>query len=69
MPTCTWPSWPAAPPAALALRPGRGAWVQVFAGGLTVNGTAMKAGDGAIIEGEPQVTLEGAGEALVFDLK
>ena len=56
-------------PAALALRPGRGAWVQVFAGGLTVNGTAMKAGDGAIIEGEPQVTLEGAGEALVFDLK
>ena len=51
------------------LRPGRGAWVQVFAGSLTINGTKMQAGDGAIIEDEAQVALSGSGEALVFDLK
>ncbi len=55
--------------AQLNLRPGRGAWVQVFAGSLVVNGTKMNAGDGAIIEDEAQVALAGSGEALVFDLK
>lgn len=55
--------------AQLDLRQGRGAWVQVFAGALTVNGVKMNAGDGAIVEGEAQVALSGTGEALVFDLK
>ncbi len=54
--------------AQLDLRPGRGAWVQVFAGSLSVNGVKMHAGDGAIIEDEAQVALLGTGEALVFDL-
>lgn len=55
--------------AELALRPGRGAWVQVAKGAMTVNGTTLQAGDGARIEGEATVTLQGAGgEALLFDL-
>ena len=55
----------------LALRAGRGAWVQVARGAVIVNGTRLEQGDGARIEGESGVTLEGAAansEALVFDL-
>lgn len=55
---------------ALPLRPGRGAWVQVLKGRLTVNGQELLAGDGAALEDETGVALaalEGS-EALVFDL-
>ncbi|MEO1498165.1 MAG: pirin family protein [Planctomycetota bacterium] len=50
---------------------GRGVWVQVLRGGLTVNGAASESGDGVAIEQEPAVELtatsDGA-EVLVFDL-
>lgn len=49
---------------------GRGVWVQVFAGGGTLNGTALAAGDAVAVENEAEVTLasEDGLEALVFDL-
>jgi redox-sensitive bicupin YhaK (pirin superfamily) len=50
-------------------RPGRAGWLQVARGNLTVNGVDLKAGDGAAIEGEPSVTIDGrAAELLLFDL-
>jgi redox-sensitive bicupin YhaK (pirin superfamily) len=52
--------------------PGRRAWVQVARGSVAVNGEPLSEGDGAAIEGEARVTVEGAGggesEVLVFDL-
>jgi redox-sensitive bicupin YhaK (pirin superfamily) len=58
--------------ARLPLAPGRHAWVQVARGELAVNGTPLRAGDGAALSGEPEVALAGRGagpaEALVFDL-
>jgi redox-sensitive bicupin YhaK (pirin superfamily) len=55
-----------------ALAPGRHAWVQVARGELTVNGRALRAGDGAALSGEDEIAVEGAGpsggEALVFEL-
>jgi redox-sensitive bicupin YhaK (pirin superfamily) len=57
---------------ALPLGRGRGAWVQVARGELLCCGHRLRAGDGAAIEREPEVVLEGASptpaEALVFDL-
>ena len=52
------------------LRPGRGAWVQVLRGGVTVNGRPLRAGDGAAIEDEPAVELTAGelAEVLLFDL-
>lgn len=53
-----------------ALEPGRGAWVQVARGGVRVNGRDLNEGDGAVIEDEPEVHLQGSGpaEVLLFDL-
>jgi hypothetical protein len=52
------------------LRPGRGAWLQVARGVVALNGTEMKDGDGAAIEGEPRLAIEAMTEAeiLLFDL-
>jgi quercetin 2,3-dioxygenase len=53
------------------LRAGRGAWVQVAAGAARVNGATLRAGDGAQIEGDAVVRIEGAAPAtmlLLFDL-
>jgi len=49
---------------------GRGAWVQVVAGQLDLNGTRMVAGDGTAVEGESSVGLFASEdcEALLFDL-
>ena len=55
-----------------ALAPGRSAWVQVARGEVSVNGTPLRAGDGAALTGEAAVELAGRGEGvadvLVFDL-
>ena len=53
-----------------ALATGRGAWVQVLRGEITLNGVQLAAGDGAAVEGEPELTLSAAAEAelLLFDL-
>ena len=43
-------------------------WLQVARGAVTLNGEELRAGDGAAIEKESQVTIAGDGEALLFDL-
>jgi quercetin 2,3-dioxygenase len=55
-----------------ALAPGRHAWIQVARGEISVNGQALRAGDGAAVSGEAELVLAGSGkdpaEALLFDL-
>ncbi len=53
-----------------ALAPGRHAWVQVARGGVTLDGVALEAGDGAAVSDADAVTLTAttAAEALLFDL-
>jgi redox-sensitive bicupin YhaK (pirin superfamily) len=55
---------------ALALRPGRHAWVHVARGAAGVDGTLLQEGDGAAVSGEETLALAGepAAEVLVFDL-
>jgi redox-sensitive bicupin YhaK (pirin superfamily) len=50
--------------------PGRYAWLQIVRGAVTLNGTALEAGDGAAASGEPrlEVTSDSASELLLFDL-
>ena len=52
------------------LRPGRNAWVQVVKGSLKLNGTELKAGDGAAVSGEERLSLQPdePSEVLLFDL-
>lgn len=50
---------------------GRGVWVQVAVGGVTVNGHSLAEGDGLAIEDERSLEIVGAAErseVLVFDL-
>src|SRR5436309_1390991 len=49
-------------------RTGRYGWLQVASGEMTVNGQALKAGDGAAIEEEKAIEVTGKGEVLLFDL-
>lgn len=55
---------------AITLAKGRHAWVQVAKGAVTVNGTALTAGDGAALSDEAQVEVVATkdAEVLVFDL-
>lgn len=53
------------------LAPGRGTWLQVARGAVTVNGTELAEGDGAFTDDEATLEIRGAGdgsEFLVFDL-
>jgi redox-sensitive bicupin YhaK (pirin superfamily) len=52
------------------LAAGRGAWLHVATGAVTVNGRPLSAGDAAAVEGEPRVEVVGTeeGEVLLFDL-
>jgi hypothetical protein len=54
----------------LRLRPGRHAWIHVAQGEVSVNGSALKAGDGAAVTGEEGLRLLGQqpAEVLIFDL-
>jgi redox-sensitive bicupin YhaK (pirin superfamily) len=56
--------------AALDLRPGRHAWVQMARGGATLNGETLGEGDGAALSDETRVELVATADAeiLVFDL-
>ena len=56
--------------AEFTLEPGRHAWVQVARGAGTLNGTALKAGDGAAVSNEGRLVLTATEpiEALLFDL-
>ncbi|NMF81915.1 pirin family protein [Nodosilinea sp. P-1105] len=54
-----------------AIAPGRGVWVQVVRGGITLNGHPLTAGDGAEITDVAGLTLVGTAteaEVLLFDL-
>lgn len=53
-----------------ALSAGRGAWIQVARGAVTLNGEALKAGDGAAVATQGVLRLEGIDDAevLVFDM-
>jgi len=48
----------------------RHAWVQVARGAMNLNGTELKAGDGAAVSDEPEVRVESRepSEVLLFDL-
>ncbi len=52
------------------LRPGRGAWLHVAEGGLSLNGVTLATGDGASTEAAGRLTLTAteSTEALLFDL-
>ena len=52
------------------LKPGRGAWLQVAEGELTLNGVELRTGDGASTEHPGKLTFTAArqAEALLFDL-
>ena len=49
---------------------GRGAWLQVARGSLTVNGIELAEGDGLAIEDEPSIVLSDGrqAEVLLFDM-
>ena len=53
------------------LRPGRGAWLHIADGSLTLNGLALATGDGASTEASGTLTLAATGptEAILFDLR
>ena len=56
---------------ALDLSPGRGAWVQIVQGSVTLDGVALESGDGAAITDAKRLELVGTAaesELLVFDL-
>jgi quercetin 2,3-dioxygenase len=52
------------------LRAGRGAWVQVARGAVTLNGLALQAGDGAAVTAAGPLRVDGDADAevLLFDL-
>jgi len=52
------------------LKLGRYAWVQVATGGVTLNGNALRAGDGAAVSDETKLTVKATepSELLLFDL-
>ncbi len=52
------------------LAPNRHAWIQIISGAVTVNGTELKAGDGAGISNETalNITASDTSEFLLFDL-
>ena len=57
--------------AELSLMPGRKAWAQIATGAANLNGVALEAGDGAAIDDETALRLEGAApnsQILLFDL-
>ncbi len=50
---------------------GRGVWVQVAVGGVTVNGQTLAEGDGLAVEDESSLEIVGGAErseVLLFDL-
>ncbi len=53
-----------------ALSPARGYWVQVMRGLIGLNGTEMREGDGAAVEGESELLIEADTDAdvLIIDL-
>ncbi|HEY6844080.1 MAG TPA: pirin family protein [Thermoanaerobaculia bacterium] len=55
-------------PIAYDVPAGRFGWLQLARGAATLNGHELRAGDGAAIEDERKLTIDGDGEFLLFDL-
>lgn len=57
--------------ATYSLAPGRGAYLQVATGRVTVNGQPLDAGDGAMIEDEAAIVVRGeaSSDVVLFDLR
>ncbi len=53
-----------------ALAAGRGAWLQVMRGAVTLNGHALETGDAASVEGDSELSITATqdAETLLFDL-
>jgi quercetin 2,3-dioxygenase len=53
-----------------SLEPGRHAWLQIARGAVRLNGTELKAGDGAAVSDETEIRVESRqpSEVLLFDL-
>ena len=56
--------------ASQSIAPGRHAWIQVARGAIKLNGTELKAGDGAAVSNESRIRVESRepSEVLLFDL-
>jgi hypothetical protein len=52
------------------LKPGRGAWIHVARGSVSLNGTKLQAGDGAALDTPGPLTLDQGqdAEVLLFDM-
>jgi len=50
------------------LAAGRKAYVQVLSGRMLLDGQPLEAGDGARIQDQGEIRIEGAAEVLLFDL-
>lgn len=52
------------------VRPGRGLWLQLMRGAVSLNGVPLATGDGAAVEGESRITVTATepAEFLLFDL-
>lgn len=50
------------------VRPGRHAWIQVAAGAVHAAGTSLEAGDGASTSDPGEISMDGQGEIVLFDL-
>jgi redox-sensitive bicupin YhaK (pirin superfamily) len=52
------------------LKPGRGAWIHVARGSVSLNGTKLQAGDGAALDTPGSLTLDQGQDAEVplFDM-
>ena len=53
-----------------SLDPGRGVWLQIIKGNLSINGSLLRAGDGAAIQDERHLALQAQenSELLLLDL-
>jgi redox-sensitive bicupin YhaK (pirin superfamily) len=57
-------------PVSHVLAPGRHGWLQVLQGEVQASGTALRAGDGAAVSEEPELSIQARGpaEVMLFDL-
>ncbi|HLX55191.1 MAG TPA: pirin family protein [Aquella sp.] len=50
------------------ISPNHNVWIQVVEGNLTINGNSVVSGDGVAIINESNLTINGSGEFILFDL-
>ena len=55
-------------PVTYTFAPDRHGWLQVVRGEVSLNGQTLKTSDGAAISDEREITIDGKGEVLLFDM-